>query len=516
MLLLERDPLVIQDWSRSVSILSTSSNDNRPTGMQPPARRATLLLWTVVVAMLHFDRGASTVSAMDLVTGWDDGSTTALGSSWPGSGVLSLSVALTAWHSVGTVAGSTLAGAVFQQASAKLVLILALCINAAANLVLSFQSPDPGLMVASLLRGIAGMAASIPLVFLPLWVDEFSPSEANAQWMSYMQMGAPFGQFCGIALAGVLTQSFRSSNGLDWRFVLFIQAIVLVPVILRIGLIPAMQIDVSNIASLRARLDSLTLHPTEGLPDVHSLVRELREMLQGLWRNPLYVSLTTTLCFLHATAAGLVLWAAPYLAVSSAAPPPIVSLIFTALSLAAMPVIGTYAGALLCDRLGGFQSGQHSAALRVGCGFVGMAALAGPLCGGAGSFGGRLMLLWLWLFGAGAFLPISAGVLMTSMPSYLRSFSAASSVLMFHIIGFAVVTSFTSTIMGCFGTPDEGLAFGVCFVLWLTAPAAVLLILAYMKEPKNAGPIGLAGADDLTFSEINYELSRRRVSTTPL
>jgi len=502
MLLLERDPLVLTDTTRDTSRSNRSSSN---VVLLP--QRATLWLWVAVVALMHFDRGAATVAAMD-IAGWDNR-------------VANISfgrvVALLAWHSVGLALGSAVAGAAFQQASAKAVLALALLVNAIALLSVSLK-PQASLLLIAALRMVSGAAASLPLVFLPLWVDEFSPAEANARWMALVQMGAPLGQFLGVFVATVVTAAWRTSGGLDWHFALFIQALMLVPVAMRVVLIPTTQVEVANVASLRARLDSLSLHPAEGsqLGHLRSVFREMREMMQGVSRNPLTISVSTTLCFLHSTAAGLALWAAPYLALGSSAPPPAASLLCAAVALASAPLVGTYAGAVLCDRFEGFKAGHQAAALRVACAFVALAAIAGPLSGGAAAFGSRLAVVCLWLFGAGAFLPISAGVLMTSMPSYLRSFSSVSSLLMFHLLSFAIVPCIGAALMGCFKKPHEGLVFGVCFALWSTLPAAVLLLMAYAREPKCVAPVGLACADDLALSDIGYELSRRRMSTTPL
>ena len=92
----------------------------------------------------------------------------------------------------------------FQKASAKAVLVLALLVNAAALALLGLQS-EMHFVVMSLLRATSGFAASLPLVFLPLWVDEYAPSETQAQWMAIVQMGAPLGQFAGAVVASALT-----------------------------------------------------------------------------------------------------------------------------------------------------------------------------------------------------------------------------------------------------------------------------------------------------------------------
>jgi len=372
------------DWTRDVP-----ANGRLPTvNLQHAPRRCTLLIWMLIVALVHFDRGACAVAAMD-ITAWD------------GHTVLhsfSYAVALLAWHSVGLAAGTVFAGAAFQQASAKAVLVMALLVNATALALLGLQG-QMHFVLMSLLRAVSGFAASMPLVFLPLWVDEYAPSESQAQWMALVQMGAPVGQFAGFLVASILTASLREHNGLDWRFALLIQASLLLPLTVRVMLVPSMQVEVSSIHSTRARVDSLSL-PAEG-----GMVRENREMLQGISRNPLNVSLSTTLVFLHATAAGLLLWAAPYLALSPFAPPPLGALLIVTVVLLATPMLGTYSGALICDRLDGFKSGHHAGALRMACAFLVVASIPGPLMPHVHSFGPRLAVIALWLFCAGAFLP---------------------------------------------------------------------------------------------------------------
>jgi len=340
----------------------------RPSGLPPHApRRATLLLWVGVVALSHFDRGVATVAAMGVAAG-------------EGEAHLSFahSAVLLALHSVGLALGGVVAGAALQRVSAKAALLLAMLANASSLLLLSVQA-EAGLAITALLRAVSGLAASFPLVYLPLWVDEFAPPEANGQWMAIVQTGVPVGQALGVVAAVALTATSEGSGGQGWRGALLAQAVALVPLALRVLLVPAAQVDVANFSSLRARLDSLT--PTaEGsqLGRLHGFLRETREMLQGVSRNPLNTSLMTTLCLLQFTAAALALWAAPFLALSPGAPSQRVVLLAMALLLALAPALGTYVGALLCNRMDGFKAGQHAAALRVACAFV---VVAGGLSG---------------------------------------------------------------------------------------------------------------------------------------
>lgn len=102
------------------------------------------------------------------------------------------------------------------------------------------------------------------------------------------------------------------------------------------------------------------------------------------------------------------------------------------------------------------------------------------------------------------------------MPSYLRSFNATSMFLMLHLLSFSVAPLLVTLLMGCFLRPEKALNFGVALAFWATTPAAILLIFTYAREPKSSGPSSLSGVDDLSISDVSYELARRRISTVPL
>eukprot|EP00913_Durusdinium_trenchii_P034556 g32328.t1 len=235
------------------------------------------------------------------------------------------SVSLLAWHSVGLALGNGVFGALLQRGSAKALMVVALSISLLCTLLLGLEPFGTiGLLGIAVVRGFAGFAAAMPLV-----------------------------------------------AGRGWRFALLAQAAMLFPVTVRIATVPLAQVDLSNATSLSARLDSATsLSAPEGWK-LQNVLRELREMLQGMNRWPGVEHVV-----LHA-------WHARMLR----------------------------------------RSEDPS---RLACGFVALGALCGPLSSALEGFYPRLLLLGVWLFSAGALLPICVGLLMTSMPSYLRRLAYVS------------------------------------------------------------------------------------------
>ncbi|CAL1166316.1 unnamed protein product [Cladocopium goreaui] len=416
-------------------------------------------------------------------------------------------VALMLWHSVGLAVGNIVASGLLQQVTPKVALVCALTITGICGVVLSLLQ-DPGVVLIALLRFVEGCAAAVPLVYLPLWVDEFASSDGY--WMSVLQIGVSLGHFFG-TLCGASTAQWAATG---WRASLLVQTCIITPLIGRVVTSPQVQVDVPTRIQT-ARMDCLTLQGAES-SGLQNLLREMRDMIQGMNRNPLTLSLSSTLCILHAIGALLLLWSAPYLFLSADAPSGLWTQILSALVFSSLPSLGCYVGAICCSRMQGFKAGMHATALRISCAFAVLAAMCGPLNSAAEGFLARFLLLCLWLFCCGCLLPILCALLMTSMPSYLRSFNATSMFLMLHLLSFSVAPLLVTLLMGCFLRPEKALNFGVALAFWATTPAAILLIFTYAREPKSSGPSSLSGVDDLSISDVSYELARRRISTVPL
>jgi len=150
-------------------LVSELSQERAALGLLGP-RRATLKLWVAVVALVHFDRGAATVAAMD-VSNW--GNADSHGASFGHA------VVLLAWHSIGLAVGNSLAGSFFQQASAKAMLLMGLTASLTFSLAFGLQE-SPGVVITAVLRLGSGVAAALPLVYLPFWVANGCPSYRRA------------------------------------------------------------------------------------------------------------------------------------------------------------------------------------------------------------------------------------------------------------------------------------------------------------------------------------------------
>ena len=156
------------------------------------------------------------------------------------------------------------------QVSAKLAMVLSLGVLTISNFSLGML--ETGVASTSLLRFVSGLAAACPLVYLPLWVDEYAggPSGGN---MSQLLHGTCIGH-----LFGVVTGSSQTG----WRGALVTQSCLLFMVLVGIATVPLVQVDIPSRIQT-ARLDCLNLQGAES-SGVQNLLREMRDMIQGMNR----------------------------------------------------------------------------------------------------------------------------------------------------------------------------------------------------------------------------------------
>jgi MFS family permease len=105
---------------------------------------------------------------------------------------------------------------------------------------------------------------------------------------------------------------------------------------------------------------------------------------------------------------------------------------------ATAPVIGVVFGGWYVDKMGGYQGVQGKAMTGRCCAFFGTVATAFAICAGyAETMVSLLSLIWCVLFFGGAVIPGATGLVLSSVPPQLRSFSSAVSMLTYNIFGYA-------------------------------------------------------------------------------
>ncbi|KAF4743512.1 hypothetical protein FOZ63_025962, partial [Perkinsus olseni] len=318
----------------------------------------------------------------------------------------------------------------------------------------------------------------------------------QTQWMGYVQIAVAGGAMLGYLVAGIVAR-FGGSVYLTWRFNFFLQAVLFLPLLLGFILTKKKLIDVPidhfEFGEFASR--SLQRMPSFGGPTPRrrssvlasfspgprqSLLGSGKEhhppkgfgaQLKRLLSSPLFVCMTFALCALYFVVTGIQYWVMQYCMVIFHVSRIAVVLFFTVVSSTA-PTLGVWFGGWSCDKLGGYKGGSQLISLKLSLCFAlisAIMAIASSMVTDIETFVGAL---WICLFAGGSLMPICVGVLMTTVPAYMRSFSSAFSMLIYNLFGYFLAPFLSGVVMDRFGSPaslegsTQALVYGWRLVTW--------------------------------------------------
>lgn len=199
--------------------------------------------------------------------------------------------------------------------------------------------------------------------------------------------------------------------------------------------------------------------------------------------NPLYITTTMALCSIYFIVTGIQFWMTNYLIDILGNDPILVVVIFSTVSITA-PLGGVIVGGTFADAYGGYRGKNTLKALKL-CSAFGVVAFifAFPI-GFLYSLIYITVLLWTFLFFGAAIVPVSTGIMVSSVRRYnpnihllkkikfdifillnnlLRDCQATSSSfsqLIFNLLGYFLAPILTGVIMDLFENKEEGYKWG--------------------------------------------------------
>jgi len=125
---------------------------------------------------------------------------------------------------LGIATGSVLVSPILNVMSPLRATQATLILNTCATALFGASAGTGMLLVV---RFFIGVLQAIPMVYFPVWVDEFGPEDARTVWMAVIQAGAPLGIMSGYVFAGFMTASMPGNPDIMWRISFFAQSGVL-------------------------------------------------------------------------------------------------------------------------------------------------------------------------------------------------------------------------------------------------------------------------------------------------
>jgi MFS family permease len=175
--------------------------------------------------------------------------------------------------------------------------------------------------------------------------------------------------------------------------------------------------------------------------------------------NPLYMTTCLALCSIYFILTGIQFWMTIYLTDILGNDPIIVMIIFSLVSITA-PLGGVLVGGTFADAYGGYRGKNALKALKL-CSAFGVIAFifAFPL-GFLYSLIYITVLLWAFLFFGAAIVPVSTGIMVSSVRRDSQAVSSSFSQLIFNLFGYFSSPILTGIIMDLFEDKVEGFKWG--------------------------------------------------------
>ncbi|KAK9173894.1 Major Facilitator Superfamily protein [Cryptosporidium meleagridis] len=382
-------------------------------------------------------------------------------------------------------------------------------------------------------RFFIGFFQAFSIVYLPLWVERFSPQSNTTTWLAYQQLFSMIGIFFGYLLGGVLTcftaedisiyymslSEQISSLFVSWRGPFIIQSALIIPIIVVLIFIPGEILDVgdqerhsevgyskttgllvsgvdlrrstndnllpdesnSNRRSSKLRRSSILIIPSQSIDPNSSKSFEIREICT----NPIFMFSTLAVCGVYCFTTCTLFWLNQYFA-EVIKVDRITSVFSVACIYLSGPTLGVYIGGITGDLINdrhpnGFGFILTLCTLLSFIGFIISMAVTHT----------RSYISFFWgmiiiLFFLTSTLPMSIIVIMKSVSSKTRQLASAIAQFCFNLVGFLLSPVIIGIIMdvieyfpfGALKRRYNPIEVGVKIMLYISLPTFFFYSLA--------------------------------------
>ena len=323
-------------------------------------------------------------------------------------------------------------------------------------------------------RFLMGVSEAFIVIYGPVWVNNYSPSQHSAKWMGILHSCTALGVIVGYLCASIVINFLHGI--LTWRAAIQFQGIIQIPIALYFYLEKEelINVEMSGHEAWEERTDTIESDinrprsPTKTRTESHnfeskiglkfkpqntiggttksladlSAERSLRRQKTYISRNPakdgridtietsnlgrycnqakvvitnaLYITTTLGLCSMYFIVTGIQFWMTSYLIDILEYNQITVAIVFSTVSITA-PLAGVIIGGTFADQYGGYKGKNTLKALKL-CSAFGVVAFvfAFPI-GFLYSLIYITVLLWTFLFFGAAIVPVGTGIMVSSV-----------------------------------------------------------------------------------------------------
>ncbi len=388
---------------------------------------------------------------------------------------------------LGLSTASLFTSLIFSKFSPSKVCAFVLILNCISCFVFSFSSNK---YIMFPMRFMMGVTEAFIVIYGPVWVNNYSPSNHSAKWMGILHSCTALGVVLGYLVAGLIINFL---NGfLSWRFAIQIQGIVeiffsiffyfekdeYINVNIDIVIVNESVNDNNDVSEIDKPLNILSRRSRIDAPELNNLNLYFYQSKQVL-TNPLYLTVTFGLCSIYFIVTGIQFWMTEYMIGILGIQPVIVVIVFSLTSVTA-PLSGVIVGGVFADKYGGYKGKNTVKAIKlcVAFGFVSF-VFAFPM-GFLFDLVYLTVLLWTFLFFGAAIIPVGTGIMISSVRKDCQATSSSLSQLIFNLFGYFFSPMLTGFVMDNFEDRRIGFIWGMRVVFWWVIFALIFLIISWI------------------------------------
>ena len=388
---------------------------------------------------------------------------------------------------LGLSTASLFTSLIFSKFSPSKVCAVVLILNCISCFVFSFSSNK---YIMFPMRFMMGVTEAFIVIYGPVWVNNYSPSNHSAKWMGILHSCTALGVVLGYLIAALIINFL---NGfLSWRFAIQIQGIVeiffsiffylekdeYINVNINIVIVNDKVNDNNDVSEIDKAWNILSHRSHIDAPELNNLNLYFYQSKQVL-TNPLYLTVTFGLCSIYFIVTGIQFWMTEYMIGILGIQPVIVVIVFSLTSVTA-PLSGVFVGGVFADKYGGYKGKNIVKAIKlcVAFGFISF-VFAFPM-GFLFDLFYLTVLLWTFLFFGAAIIPVGTGIMISSVRKDCQATSSSLSQLIFNLFGYFFSPILTGFIMDNFEDRRIGFIWGMRVVFWWVIFALIFLIISWI------------------------------------
>jgi len=209
-------------------------------------------------------------------------------------------------------------------------------------------------------RFIIGFTQAFVVIYAPVWINEFSPAEANTRWMAGFHSACVVGILSGYIFAQVIVNYFSFYT--TWRLAIYFQGgcqFILAFITVFVdnkNLDVKQKVTEENIAMISGKINRGNLHISDSRIDTvdSNKMEHICHQFKILCSNYVFIFVTLCLCSVYFVVTGIQFWTTAYFLLVLHEGPKITMINFAVVVITA-PVAGVSIGSYFSDKIGGYK-----------------------------------------------------------------------------------------------------------------------------------------------------------------